>query len=101
MSAYLKLGGTLVVDGLLLLPEDISEEERNRLAGSIEGTGTVQTGNTVNFVIAFNFGNGTVEKRLLPEGIRSPEKRISRAEAILPEERRNPAEAINLPRVSL
>lgn len=68
LPAYLKLGDTLVVDGILLLPEDISEEERNRLAGNIEGTGTVQTGNTVNFVIAFNYGNGTVEKRLLPEG---------------------------------
>ncbi len=68
LLTYLKLGDTLVVDGILLLPEDISEEERNRLAESIEGTGTVQTGNTVNFVIAFNYGNGTVEKRLLPEG---------------------------------
>lgn len=58
----------MVVNGLLLLPEDISEEERDRLAESMEGTGTVRTGNTVNFVIAFHFGNGTVEKRLLPEG---------------------------------
>ena len=68
LLTYLKLGDTLIVDGILLLPEDISEEERNRLAESIEGTGTVQTGNTVNFVIAFHYGNGTVEKRLLPEG---------------------------------
>ena len=54
--------------GILLLPEDLSEEERNRLAETIGGTGTVQTGNTVNFIITFDLGDGTVEKRLLPEG---------------------------------
>lgn len=68
LSIYLKLGDTLVVDGILLLPEDLSEEERNRLAETIGGTGTVQTGNTVNFIITFDFGDGTVEKRLLTEG---------------------------------
>lgn len=68
LSIYLKLGDTLVVDGILLLPEDLSEEERNRLAETIGGTGTVQTGNTVNFIITFDLGDGTVEKRLLPEG---------------------------------
>lgn len=68
LLTYLKVGDTLVVNGLLLLPEDISAEERDRLAGNIEGTGTVQIGNAANYVIIFDPGNGTAEKRLLPEG---------------------------------
>lgn len=68
LLTYLKVGDTLVVNGRLLLPEDLSEEERDRLAGNIEGTGTVQIGNTANYVIIFDPGNGTAEKRLLPEG---------------------------------
>ncbi len=70
LSDYLKAGDSLVVDGILLLPEDASAEDLEKLAEFITGKGTVKTGDTVNYLVTFDTGDGSVRRQLLADGSR-------------------------------
>lgn len=68
LSTYLKANSTFVVDGILLLPPDVSEKNLEILGRHLAGKGIVKLGDVETYIIVFDRGDGNTESRLLTEG---------------------------------
>ncbi len=63
---YLDLKDSLVVDGLLLLPEKLPEKDQAELLEKISGKGKVQLGNSERYIVRVDLGEKT-ETQLIEE----------------------------------
>ncbi len=68
LETYLKVDASLVVDGLLLLPEDVPEDELGRVTQFLSGTGIVKLGDAEKFIIVVDSGDGNTKSCLLADG---------------------------------
>ncbi len=66
LNQYLDLQDPLIVNGLLLLPENVPEEVQAELLEKISGSGKVSLGDTERYIIAADMGEH-VEKQLVEE----------------------------------
>lgn len=67
VESVIDLSDTITVNGILLLPEDVSEETAARISQNIAGTGSVKFGDETRHIITVDKGNG-IESQLLKDG---------------------------------
>lgn len=67
VASVIDLRDTIIVNGILLLPEDVSEETVARISQNIAGTGSVKFGDETRHIITVDKGNG-IESQFLRDG---------------------------------
>lgn len=67
VSDYINLNDTIIVNGRLLLPEDIPDNILTQIAASVIGNGEVKIGEVVKYIVTVNKGNA-IETQLLQDG---------------------------------
>ncbi len=67
VSDYIDLNDTIIVDGILLLPENISDEALAEIAENIIGKGEVRSGAAVKYIVTVDKGD-SMQTQLLQDG---------------------------------
>ena len=67
LADFIDLNDTIVVNGILLLPEDVTEEMMAEISGHIAGTGTVRFGDVIKYIVTVDKGD-SAEAHLLADG---------------------------------